>query len=498
MKASTSPDRALHHARIALLGLFLILGVNTSSWLARLPTIREMLGLTTADLGAVMLAGAVGSLVMVTFAGSIVLRFGGTPVYVFAASSSFLALALEGIGPAVGHTWVLVVGIFLNGMSIALLNVVQNVETASVERRMGRAIVPQFHAAFSIGAVLGSLIGAGSSALEVPVVVQFLVMTTLTLVWRLVSVRYIIHDTHLAGEVRWERASTARVRRVQKAEIRGGVVQAAPGTTGARAVVRARRASLASALGAWREPRTLFIGVVILAASLSEGSANNWLAISVVDGFAASESTGALVFGAFVTAMTVVRIFGTRLIDRYGRVLVLRASGVVSMVGLLLFGFGPTLAVSAVGVVLWGFGAALAVPVGIAAASDDPLKAAARVSVVSAFASMSSLVAPPVVGLLAESIGARQTLTGITVFVVLSILLSKHVARLVPEDTTGAQGDSSRVDGSAPTDDERRTETTTLGMEMAVAENMVADAFAVEVLMDEDDDVARAEARSRG
>ena len=466
--------------------------------MARLPTIREMLGLTTADLGAVMLAGAVGSLVMVTFAGSIVLRFGGMPVYVFAASSSFLALALEGIGPAVGHTWVLVVGIFLNGMSIALLNVVQNVETASVERRMGRAIVPQFHAAFSIGAVLGSLIGAGSSALEVPVVVQFLVMTTLTLVWRLVSVRYIIHDTHLAGEVRWERASTARVRRVQKAEIRGGVVQAAPGTTGARAVVRARRASLASALGAWREPRTLFIGVVILAASLSEGSANNWLAISVVDGFAASESTGALVFGAFVTAMTVVRIFGTRLIDRYGRVLVLRASGVVSMVGLLLFGFGPTLAVSAVGVVLWGFGAALAVPVGIAAASDDPLKAAARVSVVSAFASMSSLVAPPVVGLLAESIGARQTLTGITVFVVLSILLSKHVARLVPEDTTGAQGDSSRVDGSAPTDDERRTETTTLGMEMAVAENMVADAFAVEVLMDEDDDVARAEARSRG
>lgn len=458
-----------------------------------------MLGLTTADLGAVMLAGAVGSLVMVTFAGSIVLRFGGTPVYVFAASSSFVALALEGIGPAVGHTWVLVVGIFLNGMSIALLNVVQNVETASVERRMGRAIVPQFHAAFSIGAVLGSLIGAGSSALDVPVVVQFLVMTTLTLVWRLVSVRYIIHDTYLAGEVRWERASTARVRRVQKAEIRGGVVEAAPGTTGPRAVVRARRASLGSALGAWREPRTLFIGVVILAASLSEGSANNWLAISVVDGFAASESTGALVFGAFVTAMTVVRIFGTRLIDRYGRVLVLRASGVVSMVGLLLFGFGPTLAVSAVGVVLWGFGAALAVPVGIAAASDDPLKAAARVSVVSAFASMSSLVAPPVVGLLAESIGARQTLTGITVFVVLSILLSKHVERLVPEDVVGGTGDRSRADGSgAPTDDERRTETTTLGMEMAVAENMVADAFAVEVLVDEEEDAARAEARVRG
>ncbi|SDD70238.1 Fucose permease [Sanguibacter gelidistatuariae] len=419
-----------------LLSLFLLLGINTSSWLARLPTVREMLDLSTADLGMVLLAGAFGSLAAVTLAGSIVARFGGRRVLVVAAIGSFFALALEGIGPTVGSTAILAFGLVLNGMSIALMNVPQNVETAAVERRMGRAVLPQFHAAFSIGAVLGSLIGAACSMLGVPVLAQFLTITTITLVWRLIAIPHVVLDTHLPDDVRWDRADTARSARVRKAEIRAGVVVPEPGTSGPRAAMGARRASLGSALGAWREPRTLFIGVVIMAASLSEGSANNWLPIAVVDGFAETEAIGAFVFGAFVTAMTIVRMFGTRLIDSYGRVVTLRLSGAVAIVGLLLFGFAPNLLVAGAGVVLWGMGAALAVPLGIAAASDDPLKAAARVSVVSAFASMSSLAAPPLLGLAAEAIGARHALTLIVVALVASVLLSKHVAKVLPEAAT--------------------------------------------------------------
>lgn len=416
-----------------LLTLFLLLGINTSSWLARLPSIREMLGLSTSELGVVLLAGALGSLLAVTLAGSIVARFGGQRVLVVAAIGSFFALALEGVGPTFGSTGILAFGLVLNGMSVALMNVPQNVETAAVERRMGRAVLPQFHAAFSIGAVLGSLIGAACSMLSVPVLAQFLAMTTLTLIWRLIAIPHVVLDTALPDAVRWDRADSARSARVRKAEIRSGVVVPAPGTTGVRAAVGARRTSLGSALGAWREPRTLFIGVVILAASLSEGSANNWLPIAVVDGFAETEAVGAFVFGAFVTAMTVVRLVGTRLIDRYGRVATLRLSGVVGIVGLLLFGFAPNLVLATVGVVLWGMGAALAVPLGIAAASDNPLKAAARVSVVSAFASMSSLAAPPLLGLAAEAIGARHALTLIAVALVASVLFSKHVQKVLPE-----------------------------------------------------------------
>nr|WP_098456485.1 MFS transporter [Sanguibacter antarcticus] len=404
--------------------------MSISSWLARLPSVRDALGLTTSQLGIVLLAGAIGSLIAVTMAGSLVQRFGGRTILTVGAFGIFVAFLLEGVGPTIGSVPVLAVGIFLNGAAVALTNVPQNVETAAVERRMGRAVLPQFHAAFSIGAVLGSLVGAACAWLDVPLLVQFSVTAVVVTAWRLVAIPRVVLDTHLTDHVRWDRATTTRAVRVRKAEIRAGILQPAPGTTGARAALGARRSRLGSALGAWREPRTLFIGIVVMSAALSEGSANNWLPIAVVDGFAQTEAVGAFVFGIFVTAMTLVRLFGTRLIDRYGRVAVLRASGVVSIVGLVLFGFAPTLWLAGAGVVLWGMGAALAVPLGIAAASDDPLRAAARVSVVSAFASMASLAAPPLLGLAAENVGARHALTFIVVAMIAGLVFSKHVAKI--------------------------------------------------------------------
>lgn len=85
-----------------------------------------------------------------------------------------------------------------------------------------------------------------------------------------------------------------------------------------------------------------------------------------------------------------------------------------------------------------GAGAALAVPLGISAASDDPLKAAARVSVVSAFASSASLAAPPVLGFVAEVTGTRLALTLIVVFLAVGVAVSRNVApiqRHSSEDT---------------------------------------------------------------
>ena len=105
--------------------------------------------------------------------------------------------------------------------------------------------------------------------------------------------------------------------------------------------------------------------------------------------------------------------------------------------GLLLFGFAPTFALAGVGIVLWGFGAALAVPVGIAAASDDPMRAAGRVAVVSSFASVASIAAPPLLGIAAASTGARHALALIAVAMVASVLLAGTSPRPGRRSRTG-------------------------------------------------------------
>ncbi len=404
----TEPDVA--RARWVLMSLFLLAGLMVSSWLARLPSVRDALGMSASELGAVLLFGAVGALLAVAVAGSVVTRWGGRVSLALSAFGFSLGYVLLGVGAATGSVVLLAAGVFCNGVSFAIGNVPLNVESAGVERRLGRTVLPQFHAVFSIGAVLGSLLGAAMAQLGVSLLAQFTGTAVVALVWRLLAIPHVVLDSLPPRELA-ARAST------------GGPADGVAGA-GAR-----RGGGLRTALGAWRERRTLLVGLVVMSAALSEGSASDWLALAVVDGFAQPESVGAVMFGVFVGAMTVVRFLGTRLIDRYGRVAVLRVSGLVSLSGLLLFGFATDLVVAGIGVAAWGLGAALAVPIGIAAASDDPLRAAGRVSVVSAFASMAHLAAPPLLGLAAEAIGARHALLLITGAMVVSVLLSGHVRR---------------------------------------------------------------------
>ena len=406
---------AVGRARWLLLGLFGLNGLMLSSWLARIPAVRDALGLSTAELGLVLLTGSLGALVTISLSGVLVTRYGGRVGLLLSTAGFALAFTLIGLGAALGLVQLLAAGIFLNGVSFALGNVPLNVETAAVERRMRRTVLPQFHAAFSIGAVAGSLLGAGAARLGVPLLVQFTATAAIGTVWRLLSIR---------GAVLEPRA--VPVAPLLATEGTGGL---ATGGAGGRVAGHGPVSRVPSALGAWRERRTLLIGVVIMSAALTEGSASDWLSLAVVDGFERPEAVGAAVFGVFVASMTGVRLLGTRLIDRWGRVTVLRASGAVSFVGLLVFGLAPRLEVAVVGVVAWGLGAALAVPIGIAAASDDPVRAAGRVSVVSAFASVAALAAPPLLGLVAGYVGARHALLLITVAMVVSVSVARVVAR---------------------------------------------------------------------
>lgn len=393
-------------ARIHLLGLFALTGLGMSNWLSRLPAIREILHLSEAELGVLLLAGAGGALLTATLAGGIMALVGSKKAMHISTAGTVTALLCMTAAVQFHSVWLLAAGICINGAAFSLNNVPFNVETAVIERRMGRTVIPQFHASFSIGALAGTLIGAGCAFLNIPVQTQFLTCAALFLIWRIWSVKKTVLDTH-------QRVSVVKAGYGKKNKHRD-----------VSSLTQQKGDRQWSTIQAWKEPRTLLIGAVILAASLSEGAANDWLAIAVVDGFNQTQAVGALIFGVFIGAMTVFRIVGTNLIDRQGRVKILRISGVSAIVGLLLFGFANWFPLAIVGVAIWGFGAALAYPIGIAAASEDAKKAAARVAVVSAFASIASLGAPPALGFIANHIGARHALLFIIAALVVSLLAS--------------------------------------------------------------------------
>jgi cyanate permease len=179
-----------------------------------------------------------------------------------------------------------------------------------------------------------------------------------------------------------------------------------------------------SALRAWREPRTLLIGVFVLAFAFAEGAANDWISVAFIDGHDTSAVVGTLGYAVFLVAMTAVRWAGPPLLERWGRVPMVRVLAVLSVAGLLLFVFGPHPAVAFAGALLWGAGTSLGFPVGMSAAADDPARSAGRVSVVASIGYCAFLGGPPLIGVLGQSVGVLQALTVVAVLLAVATAIA--------------------------------------------------------------------------
>jgi fucose permease len=376
---------ALLRARRAVAASFAISGVAFASFLSRAPGVRDALGLSSAQLGLLLLCLSGGSMVGLPLSGPILHRFGPAHTVLAGSLTATTGLVTLAAGLQVGIAGPAAVGFVLIGLGVGVWDVAMNVEGADVERRLGRSLMPRLHAAFSLGTMAGAGVGAASAAAGVPLAVQVLLVAVLVPVSMVVAVRFFLPVHHDAGQ----------------------------GASGG-----------AAALAAWQEPRTLVIGLLVLGFAFIEGSANDWIAVAMVDGHGASEAIGAIAFGLFVTAMTLGRLVGGSILERLGRVAVLRVTAVITLAGLLLVLFGGSTAGALAGASLWGLGASLGFPVGISAAADDPVRAAARVSVVSSIGYVAFLAGPPLIGLLAERAGILRALLVVLGALTLGLLTS--------------------------------------------------------------------------
>jgi len=273
-------------------------------------------------------------------------------------------------------------------LGIGIADVAQNYEGTVVEQSIGKAIMPWFHAAYSLGTVAGALVGAAATQLRVPVGAHLSAAAFATLAMNVVS--------------------TNRFTPTSIAE--------APEHHGDRSADGIRPRS------AWLERRTLLIGVLVLAAAFTEGSANDWLAVGFVDGHHVTKALGVVAFAVFLTSMTVGRIVGTRLLNSWGRVAVLRTLFVMAIVGCVLVVFGSTWFAYA-GAVIWGVGASLGFPVGMSAAADDPRRAAMRISTVATIGYLAFLAGPPLLGFLGDHFGILHALLAVGAVSLLALLV---------------------------------------------------------------------------
>jgi len=379
--------------RNAIFVLFFVSGLGLASWVSRIPTVRDGLTLGTDQVGLLIFGLSAGSIIGLVSAVWLLSAFGARRAIVISIAVSSTGLALVGVAASVwGSAPLAFSALILVGFGMGATDVMMNVEGAAVERELGVTLMPLLHACFSLGTVAGALLGAAAAGLAVSV------------------------GWHLSGVAVLALAATAiAVRFVPLRPALGDPADAD------HTVVRPNWAErMRSSLAVWREPSILLIGVIVLGMTFAEGSASDWLALAVVDGHGQSDATGALVFGVFVSAMTVGRVVGGPVLDRFGRVSVLRVCSVLGVTGLLLVILAPAVWLLVVGTVLWGLGASLGFPVGMSAAADGTGDAAARVSAVAMIGYFAFLVGPPLLGLIGEQVGILNALFVIVVLMALA------------------------------------------------------------------------------
>ena len=378
--------------RNALFVIFGLCGLSMASWASRIPAVKQALQVSTSSMGILIFGIAAGSIVGLLASSHVIARIGARRTIAVVLTVGAIGFAVAGFGVSIGPSYaVVMIGLIVFGSMFSICDVAMNLQGAVNERVLGRSIMPVFHAFFSFGTVIGAALGAAAEAIRLPIVVHLLIVALVFAAGALVASRF-LQSEHVIEE-----QSVAHDDHSKTWQGR---------------------------LSIWRDPRTLIIGLIVLGMAFTEGSANDWLALAMVDGHDTTKATGALVLGIFVASMTVGRLAGVSLLDRYGRVPVLRGSAVLAAIGLIMVIFVPTLWISIVGVVFWGLGASLGFPVGMSAAADDPKTAAARVSAVATIGYFAFLVGPPLIGFLGQHVGLLHALLVVLVLVALAGLAS--------------------------------------------------------------------------
>ncbi|SFN41704.1 MFS transporter [Mycetocola miduiensis] len=394
IESALRPRRELVAWRNAIFVIFTLSGLSIATWAARLPEIKANLDVSTGSIGILILGMSAGSILGLMASAWLMVRLGARSGMVLSLGFVAVGLVLIGIGAGVVFSPAVVfVGLALFGFGNGSVDVMMNVEGAAAETELGKTVLPLMHACFSLGTVIGAGIGAAASALAIGIVWHAGGIAVLIAVAVITAVRFVPVREELGDDTPTHSHKADWVTRLR------------------------------ANLSVWADLRLILIGVIMLGMAFAEGSANDWLALAVVEGHGQSAATGAIVFGVFVSAMTVGRVAGGPLIDRFGRVRVLQVSAVSAALGLVVFILGPNLWIIIVGTVFWGLGSALGFPLGMSAAAEGK-NAAARVSAVAMIGYLAFLVGPPLIGLLGDAIGLLNALFFVLILVVFSGLAS--------------------------------------------------------------------------
>ncbi|WP_084965723.1 MFS transporter [Thermoactinospora rubra] len=406
---TATPTRRARHARAAVAAVFLTNGALFANVVPRYPELKADLGLSNAILGTAVAAMPLGALLSGLLAGAAIRRFGSARV---AAGGIVLLAAATLLIPFVPAWPALAAVLLVVGALDAIIDVAQNAHGLRVQRLYGRSIVNAFHGLWSIGAVLGGLMGSAAAGLRLPLLIHLSISAVLFSLVALAAYRFM-----LPGPEDAERAAEA-----QDLAASDGHPAAPPAPLHERARPWARSAVRMLAA----------LGTLAICGAVVEDAGASWGAIYLTDTVGAGAAVAGLAFVALQVAMTAGRLTGDRMVDRFGQRAVVGTGGLFAAAGIGLALAVPTVGTTLAGFALAGLGVATLIPAAMHSADELPgLPRGTGLTVVSWVLRVGFLASPPLVGSIADLSSLRVGL----LIVVLAGAVTAALSRVLVDRT---------------------------------------------------------------
>ncbi|QHA03047.1 MFS transporter [Streptomyces broussonetiae] len=378
-------SHGLIRLRTALTAFFALDGFIFAGWVVRIPAIKEQTHASASDLGLALLGVSAGAVITMTLTGRLCRRYGSHPVTVVCAVLLSLSVALPPLthsAPALGAV------LLLFGAAYGGINVAFNSAAVDLVAALRRPIMPTFHAAFS----LGGMIGAGLGGLVAGALSPTRHLLGLTLIGLLV--------TAVAGRTLLRHEPPAPPER-------GPSPHAEPDRDGTG---RTGRGGL-----------VVVFGLIALCTAYGEGAMADWGALHLQQDLAASSGVAAAGYSCFALAMTVGRATGTTLLERLGRARTVITGGTVAAAGMLLGSLAPSAGAALAGFAVTGLGLANLFPVAVERAGS--LTGPSGVAVASTLGYGGMLLGPPSIGFMADWFSLPAALTSVAALAAVAALI---------------------------------------------------------------------------
>ncbi|MFE4367813.1 MFS transporter [Streptomyces sp. NPDC056835] len=380
---------SLSRLRIALTVFFALDGFMFAGWVVRIPAIKQQTGASASDLGLALLGVSAGAVVTMVFTGRLCRRFGSHPVTVVCAVLLSLSIVLP---PQTHSALTLGLVLLVFGAAYGALNVSMNSAAVDIVAALRRPVISSFHAAFSLGGMIGAGLGGLVAAGLSPAVHLSLLTGVGLLVTAVTGPTLLRHPAPVPEST--EREHMEREHMGREHTGREHTAEETAEETAAGTASPPRR------LDSRTRRLVLLFGVIALCTAYGEGAMADWSALHLTQDLDATPGLAAAGYSLFALAMTAGRLSGTALLERLGQTRALVAGGLTAALGMLVGALAPSAWPALAGFALAGLGLANIFPIAIGRAGA--LAGPGGVAAASTLGYGGMLLGPPAIGFLAD------------------------------------------------------------------------------------------------